>query len=212
MFNGISFELMTTEEYVKREVAFYKWLQTTGKPFQISVYNVVAAQAKRIFEDGKKSDGTLIGKYDTKSPLYANPVNYKGGNKFRPLKGKTGKSKFKNGTQHKTRYFKNYKELRNTLGRRIDKVNLQLNYDLFSDFANSSKGNAPKRITPKKVNNFEYTMGFSRNINALKREGLEDKYGVIFNTTKQEKKLFVDTLNFNLRKARDEFYNQNSMQ
>jgi len=200
---------MTTDEYVKREVNFYKWFQTQGKPFEISVYNVVAAQAKRIFEDGKKSDGTLIGKYDTTKSLYANPKWFKGGNKFKPLKGKTGKAKFKNGNPHVTRYFKNYKELRNTLGRRIDKVNLQLNYDLFSDFANSPKGNAPKKITPKKINTFEYIMQFSREINSLKREGLEDKYGIIFNLTKEERKLFIATLDFNMRKARAEFYNAN---
>lgn len=200
---------MTPEEYVKREKKFYDNLVKNGKPFQISVYNIVAKQAKRIFEDGKKSDGSLIGKYNTTSSLYANPKWFKGGNKFKPLKGKTGKSKFKDGTPHKTRYFKNYKELRNTLGRRIDTVNLQLNYDLFSDFANSSKGNLPKRITPIKVNNFEYRMQFSRELNAKKREGLEAKYGKIFNTTKEEKKAFIETLDFNLRKAREDFYNAN---
>lgn len=210
MFDAILLELMTPEQYIKREQAFYKQLVTKGKPFEISVYNIVALQAKRIFEDGIKSDGSQIGKYDTKTPLYANPVNYKGGGKFKPLKGKTGKSKFKNGEPHKTRYFKNYKELRNTLGRRIDRVNLQLNYDLFQDWANAPRTNTPpKKFKPIKINNFYFEMKFSREINALKREGLEDKYGIIFNLTKKEKTEFLKTLDFNIRKARAEFYAAN---
>lgn len=200
---------MNPEEYIKREQAFYKQLTQKAKPFEIAVYNIVALQAVRIFEKGLKSDGTLIGKYNTTSELYANPVNYKGGGKFKPLKGKTGKSKFKNGSPHKTRYFKNYKELRKTLDRKTEFVNLQLNYDLFSDWANAPKGNAPKRFTPKKINNFEYEMRFSREINALKREGLEDKYGIIFNSTKKERAEFLKSLDFNIRKARAEFYAAN---
>lgn len=197
---------MTPEEYIKREKKFYQWLTTKGKPFEISVYNVVALQAVRIFEDGKKSDGNLIGQYDTTSPLYANPKNYKGGGKFKPLKGKTGKSKFKDGTPHVTRWFNNYKELRNTLGRRIDKVNLQLNYDLFSDFINAPKGSKKGKVKPTKINNFEFVTKFSREINALKRKGLEDKYGNIFKLTKKEIEAFLKTLDFNIRKARYDFY------
>ena len=209
---------MTTAEFIKKEKEYYNWLVTKAIPFKQSVYNVVASQSKRIFEDGLNSSMTKMkspngGVYDSKTPLYVNQKLIKGGGKLGTPKGKTGKSKFKNGKSHKLNYLNSYKDLRQKLGRRTDAVTLQLNYDLFSDFANSPKTSdfsPPKKITPKAISPTEYIMSFSRKINQKKKDGLEDRYGKIFNLTAKEKILFKETFEYNLRIARENFNSGNA--
>jgi len=59
---------------------------------------------------------------------------------------------------------------------------LVLTGDLQSDFVNGKLTNPE----PKKVNANEYVVTLSRKLNQDKRNGLEDKYGVIFHSTKEE--------------------------
>lgn len=204
---------MEINDWIKREKKYYEWLLTKAVPFKISVYNIIAEQARRIFEEGKKSDEGKIGagKYNDKNGLYVDKKLIKGGGKLGTPKGKTGKTKFKTGKKagqnHKLNYVKSYKELRTKLGRRTDIVNLQLNYDLFSDWANQKQGNVPKRYDPTKISNFEYQIKLKRDINVKKVEGLEDKYGTIFRMTKKEKEIWKKTIDFNFRKSREDFYN-----
>lgn len=190
---------------------------------EIAVKNIVALQTKRIFEDGKKSNDSLIGKYDTDTGLYVNKKLIKGGGKLGVPRGKPyakvitrgknkgkkkeikGRTKFttgkKAGQNHKLNYVSSYYELRKILQKKVDKVNLVFNNDLFMDFANG-KMNDPK---PNKITPLWYTTSFKREINIKKREGLEEKYGTIFNLTKKEKEEFYRTLEFNIQKARAEF-------
>lgn len=209
---------MTPQEYINREKKYYDWLLKTAKPFQISVYNIIAEQAVRIFQDGKKSDGGAIGKYDTKTELYVNKKFVKGGGKLgtprgKPYNNKAGRTKFasgkKKGEKHKTVYFNSYKSFREKLGRRVDTVNLQLNYDLFSDWANQAQRKVPKKYDPTKISNFEYQIKLKREINVKKVEGLEEKYGDIFRMTKNEKEVWKKTIDFNFSKSRADFYNGN---
>lgn len=180
-------------------------IEKTNEPFRIAVFTVVADQSRRIFSDGLKSDGGRIGSYSTKKGFYVNPnlAPRKTGKKIKGIeglnshKGKTGKSKFKNGNSHKTTYVQNYKDFRNRIGRRIDTVNLNLSGELQKDFMNSPGG---KTVKPKKINQNYYVVSIKQDINIQKLHGLEKKYGKIFNLTSNEKKKLRETLIFELRK------------
>ena len=182
---------MTTEEWIKDQQAKIQELVKFCKPLEIAARDTMAMQAGRIFVEGKDSADSSIGKYSTK-PLYLNPK--KSPKKF-AVKGKTGKSKFKNGKPHQTRYFADgYKGFRNTIGRQTKFVDLSLVGDLQSDFANSPFIGTllPKNIMPIKVNNLEYITALKRKVNKEKRMGLEEKYGPIFQLSQAEKNHFID--------------------
>jgi hypothetical protein len=132
-----------------------------------------ADMSERIFVNGKNSNGSQIGSYNTEGPLYVNPANAP--KKF-PPKGKEGKTKFSNGKSHKTGYFESYAEYRKKVGRPVDKVNLNLFGILESDF---SKGPTVSG------NSVVITVNSS---NAEKIVSQEKRFGAkIFSLTKQEK-------------------------
>lgn len=119
-----------------------------------------ASNVNRVHNQGKAVDETEIGKYSVK-PMYINPNNSP--NKFSG-KGKYGESKFKNGNEHKTRYFEDgYKGFRNINGRDTSKVNLQLTGSLKEAFQIFEQGN-------------EISLGFEDAKSEI-RKGLEKKYG-----------------------------------
>lgn len=220
---------MTPIEYAQRAAEKIDRILSTNIPFERAVRNTVALQAKRIFIDGRKSNGSAIGSYSTK-PMYINP-NYvpprktnKGRSSFKleglePTVGMFGEHIFtpetawhgvkgtKAGDPHRTTYLKGgYKELRNRIGRRIDKVNLTFTNDMLSDFCNMTVSPTENvrvlKPEPTKISVNEYVVGFKRSINGLKREGLEKKYGTIFKLIPtEEKEKFFKTLDFNFRKA-----------
>ena len=68
----------------------------------VGAFATLAEYKTRIFTEGKSSSGAKIGSYDTSS-FYASPDSLRGlpKGKFNK-KGKTGKSKFKNGKSHKS--------------------------------------------------------------------------------------------------------------
>jgi len=109
---------ITQEEWTKRHRQVLKNLVTNNRPLLIAAKTDLKNKAVRIFEDGRKTDGSLIGQYDTKKPLYVNPdyapragaVKAKGIQGLKPTTGKHGDHTFKNGKVHKTTYLKNYKE------------------------------------------------------------------------------------------------------
>lgn len=185
-------------EYAQRLAAKYEELLRTNIPFKEAVYNDIARKSIRIFEDGKKSDGSLIGQYST-TPMYANPDFQPSKSGITPPTGKTGKSVFAStGLPHKTTYLAGgYKELRQRLGRKVDHVNLRYTNDLFLDWANAgSVGSAPK---PTKVNVSEYLIRLKRSHNIDKVEELTDKYGTIFFSTVSERKQFSSDLNSRIK-------------
>lgn len=105
----------------------------------------------------------------------------------------------KAGDPHRTTYLAGgYKELRNRTGRRIDRVNITFSNDLLSDFCNSDTA---RKAVPVKITVHEYHTMLKRPINQLKREGLEKKYGTIFNLMTKEREAFFKTLDFNFRKS-----------
>jgi len=159
---------------------------------------------KRIHVDGLKSDGTLIGKYNSTKPIYVNPKNSprKFATKGKPKnigKFKTGKKKGQDRFISKTgetRYFESYKDFRDYVGLDTSKVNLSLN--------NSGMENDFKAVGQDPIKtNTGYGLGFTNSINAEKAEGHEKKYGTIYSLTEQEKTMvrtiaedFIKSLGF----------------
>jgi hypothetical protein len=176
---------MTVEEYNMKLKAFVQGLEKFNRPFEVAVQSTTQLIGNRIFSKGEKSDGSNIGQYDTKSPLYVNPDKVPSAKGLRPTKGKTGEHKFKNGKEHKTTYVNNYKELRNRIGRRIDKVNLILSGDLQSDWRNANT--LSQKATAIKISTNEFVISLRRDINQKKMEGFNNKYGTISNTSKKER-------------------------
>lgn len=194
---------MTTDQYIAKLQGKIKELQANNKPFAIAVNSTMALQSNRIFIEGKNSSDNLLGQYNTTSPLYINPNKSpragsskpKGIEGLNPPTGKTGKTEFKDGKKHKTTYVNNYKEYRNRIGRRIDKVDITLTSDLQFDFRNATRG-----VKPTKVNTNEYITVLKRTLNPKKVEGLEKKYGVFTNLTIKEREAFYKVNSYELRK------------
>lgn len=138
--------------------------------------------SERIFEDGKNASNAKIGNYSTEE-MYASQNKFNNKGSFRP-KGKSGKSKFKNGNTHKSMFLKNgYRELRKLQGYQSSFVNLQYTGDLMTDFTKV------KPVGEKVI------VSVSRGINDKKIQGLEDRYGKnVFRHTKEEKKKFTDSV------------------
>lgn len=98
--------------------------------------SMIGVVKTRIHEEGKASDGNIIGEYSTK-PLYigssANPGNKK---LFGKPVGKTGKTEFasgkKKGQSHTSKYYKGgYKQFKTEIGRnQLGTVNLSLSGQL----------------------------------------------------------------------------------
>lgn len=133
---------------------------------------IQANTLERIHEDGLDSDLRNIGSYDTTTPIYINPdkAPRKTANKAKGIEGlkragKYGDTKFKNGKPHKTAYNANYKALRNKIGRRIDKVDLNFSGKLSKEFGLELKG----------INQVD--LGFLTEYGTLISQGLETKYG-----------------------------------
>lgn len=59
--------------FVKAQKELLADLQQVRLPFERAVRSALVAQQRRIFEEGKASDGGRIGSYDTTRELYVNP-------------------------------------------------------------------------------------------------------------------------------------------
>lgn len=144
----------------------------------------LASMQTRIYEDGEKSDSTKIGKYST-TPIYVSVVANPGKSFGRPI-GKTGQSKFADGRDHKSRYFKDgYDGFKSAIGRNPGFVNLSLSGQLNSQMSiiTTSTGYGIGWIDTEKVDR------------AL---ALQDKYGKLWSLTQNEneqaKKIAINEL------------------
>lgn len=189
---------LTIDQFNIKLTNFANKIIDENLPLEKAVIDIAPRIADRIFNQGKKSDESPIGQYDTKMELYINPdlapragaVKAKGIEGLKPTTGKTGKHIFAStGKPHKTTYLKNYKDLRNRIGRRIDTVNLNFSNDLESDF---------KTRNPIKVSNNEYVMQLKRPLNVKKVEGNEERFGRTFAVSQNEKKHFIEVLDFEI--------------
>ena len=152
--------------------------EVINKSVQSAAITIVSQMGERIFQEGKATDGSQIGNYDTEKELYVNP---KRAPKSFPTKGKTGKSKFKNGEKHKTCYFESYSAYRKKVGRQSKKVNLVLFGILQSDFVKA----------PSIKNNY-VSVSVSQN-NSDKIDGAESRYDKkIFALSEDEREEYVN--------------------
>lgn len=190
---------ISVEEFKKRLERAAENLKKDNTPLKLATYTAVAVQAKRIFTDGRNTDGSQF-QYNSTTPLYLNPSTTFNGSKLGTPIGKTGKSVFESGAKkgqpHKTVYVKSYKDYREKIGREADFVNWELSGDLKLDFENP-QGSTP---TPIKVSENEYLSGLKRTENIGKRNGLESRYGRIFWLSQSEKETFYSTASFELRR------------
>jgi hypothetical protein len=127
---------------------------------------ILRTMKRRIHRDGMDGFEQQIGggKYST-HPAYFNP---KDGAVVigKANKGKTGKTAFKNGDKHKTRYYsRGYKEWRSVNKKITNKVNLEF------------KGDLRRGLTFQKSRYNVFQIGFSNISSIDKANGLEKKYG-----------------------------------
>lgn len=186
---------MTTEELIKKQRTAFNAIIQKDEPLRLAALTAHKDATLRIFTDGRNSNGGNIGQYATSPPMYINPKTSPGNvRKLAPV-GKHGDKVFKNGKPHKTAYVDSYKDYRNKIGRKTDKVNLVLSGDLQSDYANGRVSNP----TPKKVDAHTYVVTLAREVNQKKRDGLEDKYGTVFFHTKDEQAKFFKIANLEFK-------------
>ena len=184
---------MTTDDFIKKQEAKIKKNKKSNKPLMLAVKSIMAVQAKRIFLDGQNAEGGIIGEYKG-GEIYVSPNQNKGLPKF-PLKGKDGKKKFKNGKAHKTGYFNDYLQFKETIGRnkKLKSVDLFLTGTLLRNWANAktlAKANAVK------VSENHYKV-------ALTQDNWDKaaRYGNVFGLSKTEKESFLNVLKFELTKT-----------
>lgn len=181
---------MTLDEYILDQKRRLFQIRTKNLPLARAAADTNAMQVKRIFTDGGKTSGGKIGSYNSTTALYISP---KLAPQSFPTKGKTGKTRFKNGKAHKTGFFDSYKAFRQSQGRESGFVNLNLFGNEQSDLANSLTQQNPQT----------WTSGFKRSENADKKKGQEKKYGKIFALTKKEQESFLKILELETIKILD---------
>ena len=150
----------------------------SDKLFAANIYNVLSISGPRIFEKGLNGNNVKIGTY-SKRAIYVNPKT--DSPKSFGVLGKNGKSTFKNGNKHKTRYFSGgYKQFKGQIGKGTA-VNLWLRGELKSDYYSQ---------TLRKVNN-GYDFILKKQINIDKVDWFKSRFSRnIFKLTKQERAKF----------------------
>lgn len=163
------------KEVTKRLVKKLEAIQKDEKTLGIIATTILASNTRRIHLEGKNINGGLIGQYST-TPLYisssASPK------KFGAPTGKTGKSKFRSGKAHTSKYFaEGYAGFRNAVGRDASKVNLTLTSKLQNEFIAQRLGKG-------------YVLGFTSSYGSDLRRAFETKYGArIWGVTRQDRAL-----------------------
>lgn len=145
----------------------------------------------RIHQDGKASDGSAIGNY-SKKPIYVSATSNVGNAKmFGTPVGKNGKSKFKSGKPHKSKYFAGgYNEFKTAIGRnQLGTVNLSLS------------GNLDKEFTVIATDR-GYGLGWHDEKKLKRAKHFEKKYSKpIYQPTKEEFELMKKTAESELNNA-----------
>lgn len=173
-------------EYIASQKERFENIQN-GEALEIAVRDTHAKQVQRIFVDGKNSDDSHIGKYNTTDPIYVNPKNAP---KNTPPRGKYGQTTFAHGIKnfnrdkHKTTYFESYSEFRQEQEREYTFVNLNLFGNLKSAFANGLF----------KVSEREWVVAISEDKFDI-LIGQENRFGAsIMELTKEEHDNFIDVI------------------
>jgi len=165
------------------------------KAYGIGVRDAVSSSAVRIFEKGKGFSGS-IGSYNSTDPVYVALKNSP--KKFRVKSGRKG------------RVFKSYKDFRQSIGRNTAFVNLRLSNELYNDYSNTKISSRTRKTTgltpakPIKINNKQYLIVLSKQINIDKMRGMEDHFKTeIFGVTKKEIKKMNKVIEFEMARCYD---------
>lgn len=165
---------MTLEEYTDRLKRLSATYADKAKEavFVPAANELLATIKNRIVQDGKNSQGSNIGQYDT-TPAYYGPNAFIKKSSF-SAKGKTGEKVFKNGKPHKTEFIPSgYKGLREKQGRRTDVINESYSGGTMLAYQMGINGDA-------------IVLGMTNTEAAKIRQGQEKKRGKIFYATKNE--------------------------
>jgi len=197
---------MSPGEYADKLRSQLDDLKRNNRPFQLAVYGTVAESSERIFDSGTTADGRIFS-YNSTTPLYIqnNPDKVRIQTVLTG-KGKTGKNKFKDGKEHKTTYFKSYRELRELQGLQGNFVDWTYIGELKSDFINSPKDSPASSAKPVEVSPFLYIQQLTKSGNIGKDKKGNSKYdylvmmyGDFLNVSPQEETKFYDVLEKQLR-------------
>ena len=189
---------MTVDQYNTNLNKFLIDIEKNNRPLAIAAQSSVQQIGNRIFEEGKKTDGSEIGKYST-DPIYKNPKFTPNQNGLIPPTGKTGKDTFKStGKKHKTKYIEGgTKEYKKLMGQKNDKVYLKDTNALQSDFR---KGN-----TATKINSNLYQIQLDNQSNFEKIDGLNERYGIITDPSTKEVETFERNANLEFQNALEKY-------
>jgi len=188
---------MTVKEHNANLNRFLASIEKLNVPLGKAVQSSVQQIGNRIFDEGKKSDGSDIGQYSTE-PIYVNPKFTPNDNGIKPTKGKGGQHLFKNGKEHQTTFIEGgYKDYQKRMGKNNDKVYLKNTNSLQSDFR---KGN-----TATKINANKYTIQLDRKENEGKIDGLNEKYGMITDPMSKEVSDFERNVNLEMNNELEKY-------
>jgi len=150
--------------------------ETERRLSTVAAFAVIAEYKNRIFVEGLTTDGSQIGQYSTR-PFYQNPNALTGvaSSGVTPV-GKTGKSRFKNGKAHKTKYLpRGYAELRELTGRQPAKVDLNFSGSL-------------ERSIKVIENESGAAISYTNDFEAEKMEGNEIRFGALISEVSEDEK------------------------
>lgn len=195
---------MTTDQFILKMSKQIQDIKEHDKPLALAVKSVMALQHQRIFRDGLNSRGSVIGTYKKKDIYISGDLAGDLGIKQipKPFKGKTGKSKFKNGELHKSGYFESFLAYKKKIGKnnKIQTIDLFLSGNLQRNWANAELKQPPRAI---KLSVHRYIVGLSQE-NAVKvsKKGTDlMRYGRVFNLSVVEKGKFLAVIQHELAKA-----------
>lgn len=170
---------VTPEEFNRRFQEKIRSLKTAEIVYPVAT-KVHDDMTRRVFNDGKKGDGSKIGTYSTE-PMYASKKAFKKQGAFKGQGKNSKKQSFKNKKPRKSMYLQQgYKQLKQVQGYESGFVNLTYSADLRNDFASKLA-----------IEGESVVLRLSREINKKKSEGLTEKYGsTLLKHTKSERDFF----------------------
>lgn len=174
---------LTLKQYLAKIKRQNRELIKENLPLQIAAQSTHAEITERIFHEGRKTDGSATGSYNTKDELYASDSQLR----------KAGNHTGKTGNSITTSYYKSYKALKEQQGFYTNIVNLRMKNELQSDFANapiSKNSDSMPKVKTIKISPQEYQIQVRKKINRDKMEGQTQRFGTIFKHSEDEKKHF----------------------
>lgn len=168
----------STKALLKDQLNKLNQLTNPDKVLRLAVVTMVPEMKNRIQQDGKKSDGSQIGQYSTKSLSFGPITNRFYDNATQKQFAKRFKGNSSPGT-----FSGGYKQLRQELGRQVAFVDLTLTGDMMRD------------MKPGPTGPNSYGIGFLSSEQHKIAQYNEKHFGITFDPTEQELKQSLVTIN-----------------